>query len=110
MFKPKQWNQRQFTEGLRKEIKNAGLIETGTLYGSIDISVTIDDNGVMTLDIYAVEYLKYLWFGYNLENFVYKGAYLWTAYAQWLDYMTKKYPSLNWKQPTPKVKFNLIDL
>lgn len=106
-FKPKQWVQRLFTEGLKREIKERGLIDTGTLYASIDINIDIDDYGVMTIDVYAVDYLKYLWFAYNLEQFVYKGSYVWSAYAQWTAWKVTQNPLLTWKVDDPKIIFNL---
>lgn len=96
-FRLPQWLQRQFTEGLKKEIKQQGLIETGALYESIDCRVEIDEFGVMTITVFSVDYLKYLWFAYNLEKFVYKGSFLWAAYAQWTAYKVRQNPTLNWR-------------
>lgn len=108
-FKPKQWTQREFTEGLKKEVKEKGLIQTGALYESIDCSVEIDEYGVMTVTIYAMPYLKYLWFEYSLDKFVRRGTFVWAAYAQWTAYKVKRQPLLDWKVTDPKIEFEIID-
>ena len=108
-FSPKRWTQRQFTEALKKQIKKQGLIDTGALYESIDCTVSIDEFGVMTVDVYAMDYIKYLWFPYSLDKFVYTGNFIWTSYAQWTDYKTKQQPIINWKVDNPRIVFNLPD-
>lgn len=106
-FKPKGFVQRQFTEALKKRIKDQGLIDTGTLYASIDCTVSIDEFGVMTVDVYSVDYLKYIWFEYSLDKFVNKGSFVWSAYAQWTAYKVQQNPLLTWKVDNPKIVFNI---
>lgn len=108
-FKPKQWTQRQFTEALKKQIKEQGLIDTGAMYASIDCSVSIDEFGVMTVDIYSVEYLKYLFYEYSLDKFLDRGNFVWASYAQWTAYKVEQNPMLEWKVTNPKIIIELND-
>ena len=109
-FRPKQFIQRQFREGLKKEILSEGLYETGTLYESIDVNVTIDEVGLMTIEVFSVDYLKYLWDRFNLADFAYRGGYVEQAYRQWMGYKIEQNPMLNWNLTAPKIIFRLNDL
>jgi hypothetical protein len=108
-FRPKQWKQRQFREALKKEIKQQGLIDTGALYESIDVNVTIDEFGVMTVDVYSVEYLKYLFYEYSLDNFLERGNFVSSSYKEWTEYKIAQNPTLDWKVTNPKIIIELND-
>jgi len=47
------------TNSFKDIIRQNGLIDTGTLLASIRCFVTVS-NGVMTIDLYAIDYMKYL--------------------------------------------------
>jgi hypothetical protein len=108
-FRPKQWVQRQFRDGIKRAIKDNGLIDTGAMYDSIDVDVSIDEFGVMTVEIYSVEYLKYHWERFNLDRFVDYGNFVWAAYAQWTAYKVEQNPMLTWNVTDPKIIFELND-
>tara|TARA_R110000772_G_scaffold186495_1_gene297687 strand:+ start:1938 stop:2273 length:336 start_codon:yes stop_codon:yes gene_type:complete len=106
-FRPKQFVQRLFRDQLKKEILDNDLYDTGAMYESIDVNVTVDELGVMYINIYSVDYLKYHWDRFNLEDFVYRGSGVELAYRQWAAWMLEKFPNLQWNLPAPKVIVNL---
>lgn len=85
--------ERDIRNALRREIRRQGLIDTGLLHDSIEIQANINDAGVLFIEVFAVDYINYLWEPYKLYNFIYKGDLISLAYMQWIDYMTKKNPA-----------------
>lgn len=87
--------EREMRAALRKEINRQGLIDTGLLYDSIEVYAEIDDFGVMEVTVDAMDYIKFLWVPYKLDQFIYSGNMVSRAYAGWLYERAKKYPLLD---------------
>lgn len=102
--------ERDWRNALRRLIRKRGLVDTGLLVESVEISAEIDDFGVLEINIDAVDYIKYLYEPYNLGEFVYYDNIVSRAYMEWLNVKAKQYPMINWKTKfKPKIVVNLPD-
>jgi hypothetical protein len=79
-------------------IRKNGLIDTGALWRSIDITATISDAGQLHIKVYSEDYLKYLDERFVLSSdFVNARGFATIAaeaYTEWVQYMTRRFPLL----------------
>lgn len=78
---------------LKRAIRSLQLIDTGSLYSSINIRVYVSDLGQITMEIEAMYYIVYLWEKHGIE-FVFFGRgfqdYVSEILQEWADYMVRK--------------------
>lgn len=88
--------ERDWRNALRRLIRARGLVDTGLLVESVEITADIDEFGVLEIDVQAVDYIKYLFEPYGLEDFVYYSNIVSRAYMEWLNEKKKQYPLVDW--------------
>lgn len=88
--------ERDWRNALRRLIRARGLVDTGLLVESVEITANIDEFGVLEIDVEAVDYIKYLYNEYNLEDFVYEKNIVSRAYMEWLNIKKQQYPLIDW--------------
>lgn len=109
-FKPLAYINQAATDALKRQIKQKQLIDTGLMYDSTYCMVEIDEFGVMTVEIYSTEYLKFLFDEWTLYQFTTdRNGWVNAAYKQWTAWKVKQNPMLNWKVPNPKVTFDFMN-
>lgn len=100
--------ERDWRNALRRLIRQRGLVDTGALVESVEVSAEIDDFGVCEITIDAVDYIKYLYEPFKLYEFVNYSNIASRAYFQWLNEKAKQFPFVDWKGKwQPKIIVNL---
>lgn len=100
--------EREWRNALRRLIRKRGLIDTGLLVESVEIRANIDDFGVLEIDIESVDYIKYLYEPYKLDEFIYTSNLVSRAYAGWVAEKAKQFPLIDWSMKLkPKIVVNL---
>lgn len=90
-------NQR-LTDRFKRLIRKYSLIDSGELYRSIQIVASVDNLGNVSIQIYSVDYLKYLWDKYPLSaDFQFARGFediVSSLMEEWTIYMSRMNPDL----------------
>jgi len=103
---------RRYTRKLKDDIRRKGLLDTGQLYSSIDVTAEIDihfgtfmsANYTFTIKIYSVDYLAYLNERFSVtEDFINSYSFANTTERlrrYFIAYLSNEYPTLNFENIT----------
>lgn len=88
----------KLTDRFKRLIRKYSLIDTGELYRSIEIVASVDNLGNVYVQIYSVDYLKYLWDRFPLaSDFQYARGFdnlIGEIMQEWTLYMSRMNPDL----------------
>ena len=88
----------QMARRFQRLIRKRNLIDTGSLWRSIDITAEVDDSGFIKIKIFSEDYLKYLDERFTLtSDFTRARGFnklVRDIYAEWITYMIRRFPRL----------------
>jgi len=95
-FRANRNRERKLIRVFQQVIDQHGLIDTGALRASVDVEVTISNNGLMLVDVSSQDYLKYLYERFFLlEDFSRKADFksaIQDIWQDWIKDVVKRYP------------------
>lgn len=118
-FRANRNRERKLIRVFQQVIDDHNLIDTGLLRASVDVEVTISNNGLMLVDVSSQDYLKYLYERFFLiEDFSTKQDFktaISDIWKDWLKDVVKRYPMqsaikfLEKAQDNTRVKVQIVN-